>query len=29
MGILDRKRILVTGFLTDASIAFGVAKTAQ
>ncbi len=29
MGILDGKRILVTGVLTDASIAFGVAKTAQ
>lgn len=29
MGILQGKRILVTGVLTDASIAFGVAKTAQ
>ncbi len=29
MGILDGKRILVTGVLTDSSIAFGVAKTAQ
>lgn len=29
MGILDGKRILVTGVLTDASIAFGIAKTAQ
>ena len=29
MGILDGKRILVTGVLTDASIAFGVAKVAQ
>ncbi|MEM7092241.1 MAG: enoyl-ACP reductase FabI [Actinomycetota bacterium] len=29
MGILDGKRILVTGVLTDASIAFGVAKTAM
>jgi enoyl ACP reductase len=29
MGILDGKRILVTGLLTDASIAFHVAKLAQ
>ncbi|GAA4085551.1 enoyl-ACP reductase FabI [Nonomuraea soli] len=29
MGILDGKRILVTGVLTDASIAFNVAKIAQ
>jgi enoyl-[acyl-carrier protein] reductase I len=29
MGILDGKRILVTGVLTDASLAFGVAKLAQ
>jgi meromycolic acid enoyl-[acyl-carrier-protein] reductase len=29
MGLLDGKRILVTGVLTDASIAFGVAKLAQ
>ena len=29
MGILDGKRILVTGVLTDASIAFGVARVAQ
>jgi meromycolic acid enoyl-[acyl-carrier-protein] reductase len=29
MGILDGKRILVTGVLTDASIAFAVAKIAQ
>ncbi len=29
MGILDGKRILVTGVLTDASIAFGVAQVAQ
>jgi len=29
MGILNGKRILVTGVLTDASIAFGVAKVAQ
>ncbi|HTT54775.1 MAG TPA: enoyl-ACP reductase FabI [Streptosporangiaceae bacterium] len=29
MGILDGKRILVTGVLTDASIAFHVARTAQ
>src|ERR1700678_4682375 len=29
MGILDGKRILVTGVLTDASIAFHVAKVAQ
>jgi enoyl-[acyl-carrier protein] reductase I len=29
MGILDGKRILVTGVLTDASIAFSVAKLAQ
>ncbi len=29
MGLLDGKRILVTGVLTDSSIAFGVAKIAQ
>jgi enoyl-[acyl-carrier protein] reductase I len=29
MGLLDGKRILVTGVLTDASLAFGVARTAQ
>lgn len=29
MGILDGSRILVTGVLTDASLAFGVARTAQ
>src|SRR5215475_3684290 len=29
MGILDGKRILVTGVLTDASIAFHVARLAQ
>ena len=29
MGILDGKRILITGVLTQASIAFGVAKVAQ
>ena len=29
MGILDGKRILVTGVLTDASIAFHVARIAQ
>ena len=29
MGILDGKRILVTGVLTDSSIAFHVAKIAQ
>jgi meromycolic acid enoyl-[acyl-carrier-protein] reductase len=29
MGILDGKRILVTGVLTDASLAFGVARLAQ
>lgn len=29
MGILKGKRVLVTGVLTDASIAFGVAKVAQ
>lgn len=29
MGILEGKRILVTGVLTDASLAFGVAKLAQ
>lgn len=29
MALLDGKRLLVTGVLTDASIAFGVAKTAQ
>ena len=29
MGILDGKRLLVTGVLTDASIAFHVARIAQ
>src|SRR5437763_13428418 len=29
MGILDGKRVLVTGVLTDASIAFHVARIAQ
>ena len=29
MGLLDGKRIIVTGVLTDASLAFGVAKLAQ
>jgi len=29
MGILDGKRLLITGVLTDASIAFGVARLAQ
>jgi hypothetical protein len=29
MGLLDGKRILVTGVLTDASLAFGVASLAQ
>ena len=29
MGLLDGKRILVTGVLTDASLAFGVARHAQ
>jgi meromycolic acid enoyl-[acyl-carrier-protein] reductase len=29
MALLDGKRILVTGVLTDASLAFGVARTAQ
>ena len=29
MGLLDRKRVLVTGVLTDSSIAFHVAKIAQ
>src|SRR5437763_9687269 len=29
MGILEGKRILVTGVITDASIAFHVARTAQ
>ncbi len=29
MGILDGKRILVTGVLTDPSIAFNVARLAQ
>jgi enoyl-[acyl-carrier protein] reductase I len=29
MGILDGKRLLVTGVITDASLAFGVAKLAQ
>src|SRR4051794_41897665 len=29
MSMLDGKRILITGVLTDASLAFGVAKLAQ
>src|SRR5262245_17564639 len=29
MGLLDGKRIVITGVLTDASIAFGVARLAQ
>ena len=29
MGLLDGKRIVVTGVLTDASLAFGVAQLAQ
>ncbi len=29
MGILDGKRVLITGVLTDASLAFGVARLAQ
>ncbi len=29
MGILDGKRLLITGVLTDASLAFGIAKLAQ
>jgi enoyl-[acyl-carrier protein] reductase I len=29
MGILDGKRLLITGVITDASLAFGVAKVAQ
>src|SRR5712671_6588126 len=29
MGLLSGKRILITGVLTDASLAFGVAKLAQ
>src|SRR3954463_7639113 len=29
MGLLDDKKILVTGVLTDASLAFAVARTAQ
>ena len=29
VGILDGKKILITGVLTDASLAFGVAKLAQ
>ena len=29
MGVLDGKKILITGVLTDASIAFGIAKLAQ
>ena len=29
MGLLDGKRLLITGVLTDASLAFGVAKLAQ
>ena len=29
MGILDGKKIVITGVLTDASLAFGIAKLAQ
>ena len=29
MGLLDGKNIVITGVLTDASLAFGVAKIAQ
>ncbi|MEY2767802.1 MAG: enoyl-[acyl-carrier-protein] reductase, partial [Actinomycetota bacterium] len=29
MGLLDGKKIVVTGVLTDASLAFGVARLAQ
>ena len=29
MGLLDGKRVLVTGVITDASIAFSVARIAQ
>ena len=29
MGLLSGKRVVVTGVLTDASLAFGVAKLAQ
>ena len=29
MGLLDGKHIIVTGVLTDASLAYGVAKLAQ
>ena len=29
MGLLDGKRLLITGVLTDASLAFAVAKLAQ
>ena len=29
MGILDGKNVLITGVLTDASLAFGVAQLAQ
>src|SRR5436190_8939512 len=29
MGLLDGKRLVITGVLTDASLAFGVAKLAQ
>jgi enoyl-[acyl-carrier protein] reductase I len=29
MGLLDGKKLLITGVITDASLAFGVAKTAQ
>ena len=29
MGVLDGKKILITGVLTDASLAFGIAKLAQ
>ena len=29
MGLLDGKRLLITGVITDASIAFSVARLAQ
>jgi enoyl-[acyl-carrier protein] reductase I len=29
MGLLEGKKILITGVLTDASLAFAVARTAQ
>ena len=29
MGLLDGKRLVITGVLTDASLAFGVAELAQ